>query len=172
MRVLGIDYSTKSIAYCIFEEKPIFWGKLLLDGDLYGRVRKTSLYTGALVKMINGVDVVAIEAPVMVRNGQTAIKMSMIAGGIAAALGEKEMVAVAPMTWQSAIGNKKMSKTETRMILEKWPGHTKSWYNNKQRSIRKDRTKNFIQSQYGIEAKDDDISDAIAIAHYTYWSKS
>jgi hypothetical protein len=114
------------------------------------------------------VSYIAIESAVMVRSPAVAIKMAYVFGAIMGELLESgsEVVEVAPITWQSYIGNKVLTKEEKALIRKDNPGKSKSWYTNKSREFRKQRTMNFFNSRYGLALDSDNVSDAFGLAYY------
>ena len=101
--VLGIDASTRSIAFCLFKDNvPIKWGEVYFDGaDVYERILDARNKVREIIKEIPS-DFVAIEAAVMVRSANTGLKMAYIFGAM---MGElisdgRKVVEVHPITWQ------------------------------------------------------------------------
>ncbi len=170
-RVLGIDASTQSIAFCLYHNrKPVSWGKIRLSGnDVFERVGDANKKTYALLKA-NKVDYVAIESAVFVNNTQVVKKLSYVYGSIMGAVAASgvKLIDVPPMTWQTAIGNPALTKSEKDAIVRRYPRKKKSFYDAKRREIRKQRTMDFFKKHYGIELTDDDVADACGIAYYAY----
>ncbi len=166
--VLGIDASTRSIAFCLFHNKtPVKWGEVFFDGgDVYERILNAKKKTRDIIELIPS-DFIAIEAAVMVRSANTGLKMAYIFGAI---IGElisdgRKVVEVHPITWQSYIGNKNFTKAEKEELKKNYPGKKETWYKNKMREIRKQRTIDFCE-ELGVYVDSDNVADACGIAWY------
>jgi len=168
-RVIGIDASTNSLAFAIFEgEKPIRCGEVKFNGSsvperLVDAKRKTkALVDAGILKA----DYIAIEAAIMVRNIQTAIDLAYVYGAIIGELMEfnPKVEKIAPISWQSGIGNPNLKKAEKEKIQSDFPGKSKSWYSNKGREIRKQRTLKIAQEYFVIPDNSDNVGDAVGIA--------
>lgn len=166
--VLGIDASTRSIAFCLFKNKtPIKWGEVFFEGsDVYQRILDAKKKVAVIAKTFPS-DFVAIEAAVMVRSANTGLKMAYIFGAI---MGEliadgRKVVEVHPITWQSYIGNKNFTKADKEKLKNDYPGKSVNWYKNKMREIRKQRTIDFC-SELGVRLESDNVADACGIAWY------
>ena len=168
-RVIGIDASTNSLAFAIFEnEKPVQCGEIKFNGsNVFERLRDAKRKVAALVD--NGffeADYIAIESAIMVRNVQTAIDLAYVYGAILGELGRatKNLEKVAPISWQSGIGNPNLKKHEKEAIQAEFPGKSKTWYQNKGREIRKARTLAIAREYFVIEDGSDNVGDAVGIA--------
>lgn len=167
-RVLGIDASTRSVAFCLFENKtPIKWGEVFFDGgDVYERILDAKKKVRSIAKTFPS-DFVAIEAAIMVRSANTGLKMAYIFGAIMGELVDdgRKVVEVHPITWQSFIGNKNFTKAEKLEIQNKYPGKTANWYKAKGREIRKQKTIDFCK-QLGVNVESDNVADSCGIGWY------
>lgn len=167
-KVLGIDASTRSIAFCLFDgKKPIKWGEIFFDGgDVYERILDARNKVRSIAKTFPS-DFVAIEAAVMVRSANTGLKMAYIFGAIMAELiaDGRKVVEVHPITWQSYIGNKNFTKQEKQEVKDMYPGKSDTWYKGKIREIRKQKTLTFCEN-LGVVTESDNVSDACGIAWY------
>lgn len=173
-RVLGIDCSTKSLAFCIFyNRKPVRWGKILFEGaTVFDRLKDASQKTSALMHEFD-VDFIAMEGAILAnnKNVKVTIDLSLVYGAVLAQLllGRAKVIHVSPLEWQNAIGNKVFSKVEVAQMKSDFPGKSTSWYSTKKRSIRKQRTMDFINGKWPVmNITDDDVGDACAIAYYAY----
>ena len=168
-RVIGIDASTNSLAFAVFEgETPIKCGEVRFKGStVFERLKDAKKKTRALVKsgVLKG-DYIAIESAIMVRNVQTAIDLAYVYGAILGELGmaTKNLEKVAPISWQSGIGNPNLKPAEKKAIQEEFPGKSKSWYQNKGREIRKARTLAIARQYFDIADGSDNVGDAVGIA--------
>jgi Holliday junction resolvasome RuvABC endonuclease subunit len=167
-RVLGIDASTRSVAFCLFDNKvPIKWGEVFFEGgDVYERILDAKKKVRSISKAFPS-DFVAIEAAVMVRSANTGLKMAYIFGAIMGELVDdgRKVVEVHPITWQSFIGNKNFTKDQKAAVKKSFPGKTENWYKNKIREIRKQKTIDFCK-ELGVFVESDNVADACGIAWY------
>lgn len=167
-KVMGIDASTHTIAYCIFDgEKPFEYGEITFDGGtVYERIHNAKKIVRALKSRFD-VDFIAIEAAVMVRSAATGLKMAYIFGAI---MGEfldtgASIIEVHPITWQSFIGNTNFTKAQKEAVKKANPGRPDSWIKNEIRSQRKQKTLDFMNN-LGIKTDSDNVADAAGIAWY------
>lgn len=168
-RVIGIDASTNSLAFAIFDgETPIQCGEINFNGStVFERLKDAKKKTRLLVNkgVLQG-DYIVIESAIMVRNVQTAIDLAYVYGAILGELGEstKQLQKVAPISWQTGIGNPNLKKAEKEQIQKDFPGKSKSWYQNKGRLIRKQRTLDIAREYFDIADGSDNVGDAVGIA--------
>lgn len=169
-KVLGIDSSTTSLAFCIYDGQPIKWGKINFYGaTIYDKIIDAHQKVAANKELLS-VDYICIESAIMVKSQDVAIKMAMIVGSVVSALAwRKDMIiTVPPSAWQPYIGNKNFTKLEKEDLRSQFPGKTDTWYRNKAREIRKQRTMEFFNNKYEINVSDHDAGDAMGIAYYAY----
>jgi Holliday junction resolvasome RuvABC endonuclease subunit len=169
-RVLGIDASTNSIAFCIFEnDKPVSYGEVMFDGsDVYERMLDAKQKMSALRKTgIFDVDFIAIEAGIMVRSAHVAIKMAYVFGIIMGELlsDHIDVIEIHPITWQSYIGNTNFTKAQKAAVKEQFPNKSDSWYKGKIREMRKNKTLQYMADK-GIITDSDNVADAAGLAWY------
>ncbi len=168
-RVIGIDASTQSLAFAIFENgSPIQCGEIFFQGaTVFERLHDARNKVGGLVKsgVLKG-DLIVIESAIMVRNVQTAIDLAYVYGSILSELSEEttNLKKVAPISWQTGIGNPNLKKHEKDKMMQEFPGKSKSWYQNKGRSIRKQRTLDIARKHFSIPNGSDNVGDAVGIA--------
>lgn len=174
-RVMGIDCSTKSIAFTLFEdEKFLKCGEVFFHGaTVFERVHDANVKTLALFESFSP-DFVAIEAAIMVRSTSVAIKMAYVFGAVIAALLKKGaiVIEVSPIAWQSYIGNKNLTLIEKNAIKKEFPGKSASWYQNKGRLIRKQRTIDFAEREFGVKLESDNVADSLGIAWWAVQNKT
>lgn len=168
-RVIGLDLSTKSLAFAIFEdERPVKCGEIKFSGStVFDRLKDARNKVRKLVESGQfDADYIAIESAIMVRNIQTAIDLAYVYGTILGELSDAtpNLEKVAPITWQSAIGNPNLKKAEKDAIQREFPGKSKSWYSNKGREIRKQRTLGIAREFFEIADGSDNVGDAVGIA--------
>jgi hypothetical protein len=167
-KVLGVDASTNTIAFCLMDgKKPIQWGEITFTGNtIYDRILDAKRKVGAFVAELD-YDFIALEAAVMVRSAQTGLKMAYVFGAILGELIHDGVIVkeVHPITWQSFIGNKNFTTAEKKAIRDEFPGKSDNWYKGKIRERRKQRTIDFVKS-LGVSTTNDNVADATGIAWY------
>ena len=169
-KVLGIDASTNSVAFCLMENnKPLKWGKIEFEGaDIYEKIYDAKLKTNLMLNELKS-DYIVVEGAVLVRSPDAVIKLSYVYGVVIAELmstGAK-VITISPSAWQAFIGNKNPTKDEKSAIRLKNPGYADSWYKNQLRNMRKQRTVDYFNSKYNLKLNDFDVADAFGIAHYS-----
>jgi len=167
-KVLGIDASTNSIAFCLMDgKKPVKWGEIQFEGsDVYERILDAKNKIKAFKNSLD-TDFVVIEAAISVKSVHTGIKMAYVFGAIMGELLKDniKVVEVHPITWQSYLGNKNFTKAEKQAVKNEFPGKSETWYKGKIREIRKQRTLDFVRT-LGIQVQSDNVADAAGIAWY------
>jgi Holliday junction resolvasome RuvABC endonuclease subunit len=168
-RVLGIDASTNSIAFCLMENDiPLKWGKVELSGsDIYEKIHDAKIKMHAMLEELES-DYIVVEGAVLVRSPDAVIKLSYVYGVVIAELmstGAK-VITISPTAWQAYIGNKNPTKDEKSAIRLANPGYADSWYKNQLRNMRKQRTADYFNKKYNIDLNDYDVADSFGIAHY------
>jgi len=167
-KVLGIDASTNTIAFCLMNDKvPVKWGEITFTGStIYDRILDAKKKVNAFKELLD-YDYVVLEAAVMVRSANTGLKMAYVFGAI---LGEllkdgMDVIEVHPITWQSYIGNKNFTKAEKEAVRTEFPGKSDNWYKSKIREKRKQKTMDFVKN-IGVATVNDNVADAAGIAWY------
>jgi Holliday junction resolvasome RuvABC endonuclease subunit len=168
-RVLGIDASTNSIAFCLMENDiPLKWGKIDLAGqDIYEKIYDAKKKMSLMLEELKA-DYIVVEGAILVRSPDAVIKLSYVYGVVIAELmstGAK-VITISPTSWQAYIGNKNPTKDEKSAIRLKNPGYADSWYKNQIRNMRKQRTVDYFNSKYNLVLDDFDVADSFGIAHY------
>jgi len=168
-RVLGIDASTNSVAFCLMEnDKPLKWGKINLVGaDIYEKIYNAKVNTHAMLEELSS-DYIAIEGAILVKSPDAVIKLSYVYGVVIAELMSTgaEVITISPSSWQAFIGNKNPTKDEKSAIRLANPGYADSWYKTQLRNMRKQRTVDYFNNKYNLSVTDFDVADAFGIAHY------
>ena len=168
-RVLGIDASTNSIAFSIIENnKPVKWGKIdFVGADIYEKIYDAKVKTHAMLKELES-DYIAVEGAVLVRSPDAVIKLSYVYGVVIAELMSTgaRVITISPTAWQAHIGNKNPTKAEKEKLRLENPGYADSWYKNKMRNIRKQRTVDYFNNKYSLGLDDFDVADSMGIAYY------
>lgn len=169
-RVLGIDASTNSVAFCLMDnDKPVKWGKIEFVGaNIYQKIYDAKVKTHALLPELKS-DYIAVEGAILVRSPDAVIKLSYVYGVVIAELMSTgaEVITISPISWQSFIGNKNPTKAEKQALKIANPGYAESWYKTKMRNIRKQRTVDYFNNKYNLNLSDFDVADAFGIAHYS-----
>jgi Holliday junction resolvasome RuvABC endonuclease subunit len=168
-RVLGIDASTNSIAFCLMEnDKPLKWGKIELVGmDIYEKIYDAKKKMALMLDELKS-DYIVVEGAILVRSPDAVIKLSYVYGVVIAELmstGAK-VITISPSSWQAYIGNKNPTKDEKQAIRVKNPGYADSWYKTQLRNMRKQRTVDYFNNKYSLLITDFDVADSFGIAHY------
>jgi Holliday junction resolvasome RuvABC endonuclease subunit len=169
-RVLGIDASTNSIAFCLMEnDVPLKWGKINLSGeDIYDKIHNAKVKMALMLDELKS-DYIVVEGAVFVKSADAVIKLSYVYGVVIAELmstGAK-VITIPPSSWQAYIGNKNPTKEEKAAIRLKNPGYADSWYQNQLRNMRKQRTVDYFNKKYNLSLTDFDVADSFGIAHYS-----
>ena len=168
-RVLGIDASTNSIAFCLMENDiPIKWGKInLMGNDIYEKIYDAKVKMHSMLDELKS-DYIVVEGAVFVKSADAVIKLSYVYGVVIAELMATgcKVITIAPSSWQAYIGNKNPTKEEKAAIRLKNPGYADSWYQNQLRTMRKQRTVDYFNSKYNLTLSDFDVADSFGIAHY------
>lgn len=167
-RILGIDASTKSYAWCLIEEgKIVDYGEYEFDGSsIYEKMQ--SAKKAAVELAAKAPEYCAIEQIVFVNNRAVTIKLAYFVGIMMGEMAGIETVFddVSPMTWMNYIGNGRFTKEEKLELKKANPDKTKTWHKNNRRKVRKQRTMDWVKEEYGVDVDNDNIADAIGVAHY------
>jgi Holliday junction resolvasome RuvABC endonuclease subunit len=177
VRTLGIDCSTKSVAYACFEgDTPLYCGEVFFEGTTVfhrlndARAKMQAILDSPDIMGVDGfkADYVAIEAAIAVKNVKTAILLAYVYGAVMSVLMQNgaSVVEVPPITWQSFIGNPNLKKAEKDKLKSDNPGKSVSWYQNAGRKMRKQRTLDFAKQYFQIPSDSDNIGDAVGVAYY------
>ena len=168
-RVLGIDASTNSIAFCLMENDiPLKWGKVdLVGADIYEKIHDAKIKTHAMLNELKS-DYIVVEGAILVRSPDAVIKLSYVYGVVIAELMSTgaSVITIPPSSWQAYIGNKNPTKEEKSAIRLKSPGYADSWYKTQLRNMRKQRTVDYFNKKYKLNLDDFDVADSFGIAHY------
>lgn len=170
-KILAIDASTNSLAFALFHGKELkSFGKIKYTGlTTYDKVLDAGKKTKAFLDVYDGIDAIVIEHTVFMNSPKTAADLALVQGallGAAGMTGVSQVKAVAPITWQNFINNKKLTKEEKFKIKQEHPDKSDSWLKTYERNLRKEKTINYINIQYDKIVSDNDVADAIGIGHY------
>ena len=169
-RVLGIDASTNSVAFCLMEDNvPVKWGKIEFTGaDIYEKIYDAKRKVHAMLSELKS-DYIAVEGAVLVRSPDAVIKLSYVYGVVIAELmaSGAKVITISPTSWQAFIGNKNPTKADKEAVRVEFPGRSDCWYKSKIREMRKQRTVDYFNKKYKLQLKDFDVADSFGIAHYS-----
>jgi len=175
--ICSIDASTNSLAFAIFSEiNLVAFGKINFQGsNTYAKVKDAARKSHAFFKKFN-IDSIVIEHTVFINSPKTAADLALVQGallGAAGISGIRIAGSVNPISWQSFIGNPKLTTIEKKELMEQYPDKSKAWYQNRAREIRKIRTVQFVNTYYDKEIVDNDVADAVGIGHWAInnWGK-
>ncbi len=169
---LGLDTSSKSVAFAIIDDKGnlVRYGQYYFEGEnTYQRLTDAMHKTNALMKELDA-DYVCIEEAVRVLSISTAIVMAKFVGVVVGVLGQRKdttIVAVQPLMWQAFIGNPNLKKEEkTELLLKHREIKTENQKKKFFREYRKKKTISWVKEKFDVEVETDDISDAIGLAWF------
>ena len=165
-KVLGIDASTHSIAFCLMNEKtPVKWGEVTFEGEnVYERILDAKNKVRSIKSYLD-YDFIALEAAVSVKSVATGLKMAYVFGTIMGELmnNDTRIIEVHPLKWQGFINNPNFTKAQKEAVKKEFPGKTDSWYKNKIREMRKQKTIDFARSR-GVVTDNNNVADATGIS--------
>lgn len=164
-RVMGVDASSQSFAYAIFEDKkPVEWGIVKYTGkDRFQRAVDSYYKVKALMERVD-VEYILQEQAVGSVNQKTGLILAQAYGVTLPILIEnsKEYEMVNPNEWQALLGKKIMTPTQ---IKKEWPGEKPHFYTEKGRELRKLRNLEWVKENLGIDLsyEANDVGDALCI---------
>lgn len=175
----AIDASTNSLAFAFYSYKTLTqYGKINFEGDnIYQKVLDACAKVKPFFEHFNKTDAIVIEHTVFMNSPKTAADLALVQGAIigAAGLAGISIIGrVSPITWQSYLGNKKLTKEEQLKIRSVNPGKSDSWYKSYERDFRKRRTIKLLEVTYDKQIDDYDVADAAGIGHWAInnWEKA
>ena len=177
--ICAIDASTNSLAFAFYSYKNLTqYGKINFEGDnIYQKVLDACAKVKPFFEHFNKTDAIVIEHTVFMNSPKTAADLALVQGAIigAAGLAGISIIGrVSPITWQSYLGNKKLTKEEQLKIRSVNPGKSDSWYKSYERDFRKRRTIKLLEVAYDKQIDDYDVADAAGIGHWAInnWEKA
>lgn len=173
--ICSIDASTNSLAFAIFEDKELkSFGKINFSGsNTYEKVADASAKTLAFFDLYGVPEAIVIEHTVYLNSPKTAADLALVQGALLGSMssaGAKKIKSINPIAWQTYIGNGRLETKEKEVIRKTHPGKSASWYKNKERQFRKEKTINFVNTYYDKSVTDNDVADAIGIGHYSIYN--
>jgi hypothetical protein len=177
--ICAIDASTNTIAFAFYIDKKLKeYGKINFQGNnIYEKTMDATKKVKSLFNHYNKIDAIVIEHTVFMNSPKTAADLAMVQGAIVGGIGLtkiKTIGRVSPITWQSFLGNKKLTKEEQLKIRSLNPNKTPSWYKSYERDFRKKRTIKLLEIIYDKKITDYDVADAAGIGHWAInnWDKA
>jgi len=177
--ICAIDASTNSLAFAIYSHQKLAkYGKITFEGkDIYEKVVDACKKSKALFSHYNCMGAIVIEHTIFMNSPKTAADLALVQGAIlggAGMTGINTIGKVSPITWQSYLGNKKLTKEEQLQIRSANPGKSASWYKSYEREFRKQRTVKLLNIIYDKKIEDYDAADACGIGHWAInnWEKA
>lgn len=177
-RICSIDASTNSLAFAIFDNGNLIkYGKINFKGiDTYHKVRDSVRKTRAFFAELETIDAIVIEHTIYMNSAKTAADLALVQGAMLAGISlnnVKIIKSINPIAWQTFVGNPRLTTEEKKKIRSANPGKSDSWYKNREREFRKQRTIMFANTYYDKSIDDNDIADAVGVGHYGVhnWSK-
>jgi hypothetical protein len=177
--ICAIDASTNSLAFAIYSDKKLTeYGKINFEGNnVYEKIIDACKKSKALFSYYNFINAIVIEHTVFMNSPKTAADLALVQGAIlggAGMTGINTIGKVSPITWQSYLGNKKLTKEEQLQIRSANPKKSTSWYKTYERDFRKQRTIKLLDVIYDKKIDDYDVADACGIGHWAInnWEKA
>lgn len=169
--VLGLDTSTQSVAWCLYDATgPVRWGEVSFVGkNAFERIADAQSKVRTVFKDVKP-DVILFEAAAYIQNKQTVILLAMALGNILGAVTHPgtQVYSVPAITWQTVVGNPIFTKQEKEDLKKQFPDKSAVWLKDEMRRMRKERTAQLVETNYGIKSDNDNLTDAIMIAEYGY----
>lgn len=166
--ILGLDISTNSVAYCLNTPDGIkTFGEITFFGtSIFERIADAQKRIKSEFPDIE-YDMILFESAVYIQNKRTVIQLAYAYGAVISNLVKPRVPVdeITPLKWQPAIGNHPLTKDEKAAVQRDFPDRKASWYTNKYREIRKERTKQWVVEKYGLNVGTDNQADAVAISH-------
>ena len=173
----AIDASTNSMAFAYFENGQLKrYGKIKFNGEkIYDKIGDTANKV-RLFFLELPTESILIEKTIFANSPLVAANLALSQGALIGAAklgGVKNVYGVTPMSWQSFIGTRLLTKEEKEAIRKKTPNKSNSWYKNQEREKRKQKTINTINKAFGISVDDNDVADACGIGMFALenWGK-
>ena len=166
--ICAIDASTNNIAFAFYIDKKLTStiktniNSILLMQFWYQKTIDATAKTRAFFDHYKDLDAVVIEHTVFMNSPKTAADLALVQGAIIGGIGLagiKTIGRVSPITWQSFLGNKKLTKEEQFQIRSLNPQKSLSWYKAYERDFRKKRTIKLLEIIYDKTILDYDLAE-------------
>ncbi len=157
-RFIAIDASSTSVAFAIFANKHLVkFGKVNFVGN--DHYQKAGDACKKLTPLLKDFDVKAmvIENTIFANSPKTSMQLALAQGAVVSAAyinGVKNIYPCVPVAWQNWIGNKILTKEEKAALRKETPGKSDSWYKNKEREFRKNRTIRLVNIEFMTDVSD------------------
>lgn len=167
-RVVGLDLNSSKMAFSIFDDGSLVeFGEVQFPGaNVFERLISANEIVSALRGRVDA-DKIVFEQAIYVNNQKTVVILAYMYGAIVSALAKRGNIveAIGPTEWGKKIGNNGVSRADREKFKKNNPGKSKSWYDTQFREMRKQITKDWVESALGVDTSNlnDDICDAIAI---------
>ena len=172
-----IDASTNSMAFAYFvDQKLERYGKIKFSGErIYDKIGDTAGKVKSFF-LECPTESILIEKTIFANSPLVSANLALSQGALIGAAqlgGVQNVYGVTPMSWQSYIGTRLLTKEEKDLIRKKTPGKSNSWYKNQEREQRKQKTINTVNNNFNIKVDDNDIADACGIGMFALknWEK-
>jgi Holliday junction resolvasome RuvABC endonuclease subunit len=173
----AIDASTNNMAFAYFEKEELKkYGKIRFSGEkIYDKIGDTANKV-RLFFLEFPTENILIEKTIFANSPLVAANLALSQGALIGAAklgGVKNVYGVTPMSWQSYIGTRLLTKEEKEEIRFKTPNKSNSWYKSQEREKRKQKTISTINKNFNIKIDDNDIADACGIGMFALenWEK-
>jgi hypothetical protein len=163
----AIDASTNSMAFAYFvNHKLEKYGKIKFSGDkIYDKIGDTATKVRSFF-LSCPTENMLIEKTIFANSPLVSANLSLSQGALIGAAklgGVSNVYGVTPMSWQSYIGTRLLTKEEKEEIRKRTPDKSNSWYKNQEREQRKRKTISTVNDKFNIKVDDNDIADACGI---------
>ncbi len=169
MKYLGIDASTKSLAWGLIEDSELLaYGEIFFMGSTFElRLKEARTKTLAFMDIWDRADYIIFERAIIGPNREVALKLAQIFGVMKSCLADSSarLVEAPPMVWQEAIGNtvfRGRARTEFLKLHPEWK--TKAKQSTGVREFRKNVTREIVIDCFGEDIESDNITDGIGLA--------
>ena len=167
-----LDTSTRALGYASWDSGYLVdYGVIKFKKNTtFRRLIAIAEETERLFNLLD-TDAVVVETAFFGPNPGTTTSLALVQGAIvgAAALnGIEEFYGVPPVVWQKGIGNNPLTLSEKIDVQEETPDKRPSWYSQRYRQLRKQRTLDIVNEMFGQGISNDDIADAIGLGLYVW----
>jgi hypothetical protein len=173
----AIDASTHSMAFAYFVNHELQkYGKIKFFGDsIYEKLGDTATKV-RMFFLSSPTPNILIEKTIFANSPLVAANLALSQGALIGAAklgGVRNVYGVTPMSWQSYIGTRLLTKDEKESIRNNNPGKSNSWYKNQEREKRKQNTISTVNKKFNIKVDDNDVADACGIGIFALenWEK-
>jgi hypothetical protein len=173
----AIDASTNSMAFAYFVDQKLHkYGKIRFSGEsIYEKIGDTATKVRSFFIQCPA-ESILIEKTIFANSPLVSANLALSQGALVGAAqlgGVQSVYGVTPMSWQSFIGTRLLTKEEKEVIRKNTPDKSNSWYKNQEREQRKQKTIRTVNDHFNIKVEDNDIADACGIGIFALenWEK-